>query len=124
MGDVLDEALGVFADTGPEYDAFDGLISFANHGPMVVEALCAMGREDAVMAWAERYRPRLAPRPRSRARIDPSEWADALGDITDEHGIKVTEVCLRAHKFDPHPVYLAASLSTTRRLNEVGLNLY
>ena len=63
MGDVLDEALGVFGDTGPEYDAFDGRFSFANHGPMVVEALCAMGREDAVMEWAMRYRPRLAPRP-------------------------------------------------------------
>ena len=36
MGDVLDEALGVFADTGPEYDAFDGLFSFANHGPLSV----------------------------------------------------------------------------------------
>ena len=81
MGDVLDEALGLFAATGPEYDAFGGRASFANHGPMVVEALCAMGREDAVTEWVERYRPRLADRPSSRARIEPSEWADALGDM-------------------------------------------
>jgi Questin oxidase-like len=82
MGDVVDEALGVFADTGPEYEAFGGRASFANHGPMVVEALCAMGREDAVMDWAERYRPRLAGRPPSQASIPRSEWPDALGDMS------------------------------------------
>jgi Questin oxidase-like len=73
MGDVLDDSLGVFADTGPEYEAFGGQASFANHGPM--------GREDSVIEWTERYRPRLAGRPPSRARIVPSEWRDALGDM-------------------------------------------
>ena len=80
MTDVLDDALGVFAGTGPEYEAFGGLISLANHGPMVVEALCALGREDAVTEWAERYRPRLEDRPPSRASIEPSQWVEALGD--------------------------------------------
>ncbi len=58
----------------------------------------------------------------------PSETIDAIIDealaCPDEHGIKVTEVCLRAYKMDANPVHLATSLSTTRRLNEVGLNLY
>lgn len=34
-----------------------------NHAPMVVEALAAMGREDAVPRWIERVRPRLAQGP-------------------------------------------------------------
>ena len=42
----------------------------------------------------------------------------------DEHGIKVTETCLRHYQNHPDPVFLAAALSTTRRLNEVGVNLY
>jgi hypothetical protein len=79
--DVVDEALGVFADTGPQYEAFGGRVSFANHGPMVVDALVAMGRSDAVASWVERYRPRLDPRPEPRMRIDPSDWRSALGDI-------------------------------------------
>ena len=81
MGDVVDEALGLLADTGPEYLAFDGRVSFANHGPMVVDALCAMGRGDAVLDWVQRYRPRLDPRPGSQARIEPTDWQDALGDF-------------------------------------------
>jgi hypothetical protein len=81
MGDVLDEALALMADTGPEYDAFEGRFSFANHGPMVAETLCVLGREDAVLPWVERYLPRLTPRPNLVETIAPAEWPNALGDL-------------------------------------------
>ena len=35
----------------------------SNHAPMVAEALCAMGRPQAVMPWVARYKERLLPRP-------------------------------------------------------------
>ena len=58
----------------------------------------------------------------------PSESIEAIIDeaiaCPDEHAIKVTEVCLRVHQRDANPVHLVAALSTTRRLNEVGINLY
>ena len=82
MNGVFDEALGVLADTGPEYEAFGGRVSLANHGSMVVEALCGMGREDAVFDWVQRYRPRLDGRPAPRSRISSSDWPDALGDMS------------------------------------------
>ena len=40
-----------------------------NHAPMVAEALCALGRQEAVMPWIARYRPRLLPRPAPGERI-------------------------------------------------------
>ena len=80
--DVVDEALSVLADTGPEYEAFGGRISFANHGPMVIDALVAMGRGNAVPDWVERYRPCLDPKPEPRKRIDPTDWRGALGDMS------------------------------------------
>ena len=79
---VFDQALGVLGDTGPEYSAFGGRISFANHGPMVIEALSTMGREGVVLDWAQQYRPRLEGRPVSRARILSSEWREALADMS------------------------------------------
>ena len=58
----------------------------------------------------------------------PSESVDEIIDealaCADEHGIKVTELCLRVYEQDPNPAYLAAAVNNTRRLNEVGLNLY
>ena len=50
-----------------------------NHAPMVAEALCALGRPDAVLPWIERYRPRLLPRPAAGEPIDARHWRDALG---------------------------------------------
>ena len=80
--DLLDEALGILGDTGPEYEAFGGMISLANHGPMVVEALSELGRADALVEWAERYRPRLGDRPAPSERITAEDWRTAIGDMS------------------------------------------
>jgi len=54
----------------------------SNHAPMVAEALCALGRPDAVMPWIARYRERMLPRPAAAARIDSGDWRAALGERT------------------------------------------
>src|SRR5215831_16131515 len=74
--DVIDEALGWIARTGPE---FGGL---SNHGPMAAEAMVALGRSDAVLPWLDGYRKRLQPAPTARNRIAAAEWRAALGDFT------------------------------------------
>src|SRR5262249_46922823 len=74
--DVLDEALGWIARTGPE---FGGL---SNHGPMAAEAMVALGRSEAVLPWLDRYRKRLQPAPTERNRMTGDEWRAALGDFT------------------------------------------
>ena len=51
-----------------------------NHAPMVAEALCAMGRPEAVPAWLERYRPRLVPRGAAGPPVDAARWREALGE--------------------------------------------
>jgi hypothetical protein len=70
----LDEALEQLAGSGP--DLANGLTS---HAPMVVEALCAMGRPEAVAPWLAVYRAGLLPRPAARERLDPARWREALG---------------------------------------------
>ena len=50
-----------------------------NHAPMVAEALCALGRPEAVMPWLEHYRERLLPLPAIDAPIRGADWRDALG---------------------------------------------
>jgi hypothetical protein len=72
----FDTVLESMADAGP--DLQNGL---TNHAPMAVEALCAMQREDAVMAWLERYRHGFLPWPAEVEPIDPNNWRSALGDI-------------------------------------------
>jgi len=71
----IDEAYSIFARTGPEFGG-----GLSNHGPMASEALCAMGRGDAVARWVERYQSRLEPHPSMRSRISEGAWRDALGD--------------------------------------------
>ena len=44
--DVMDEALALLGDAGPEYGP-----GFSNHAPMAAEALLAMGRGDTVIPW-------------------------------------------------------------------------
>ena len=70
----LDDALEVLSHHGP--DLTNGNF---NHAPMVVEALCALGRPDAVFPWIDAYRPRLKPRQAADETIDWSQWRDHLG---------------------------------------------
>jgi hypothetical protein len=70
----LDDALEAIAPYGIELKNGN-----SNHAPMVAEALCALGRPDAVPAWIERYRARMSPRPPSGDRIAPGEWRGARG---------------------------------------------
>jgi hypothetical protein len=72
----------------PLDDALDTLASYGiglangnfNHAPMVVEALCALGRSDAVFPWIEAYRQRLTPRPAASGEcVDWSRYRDHLG---------------------------------------------
>ncbi|MGL4178481.1 MAG: hypothetical protein ACRCSN_20685 [Dermatophilaceae bacterium] len=74
--DALLDGLDRLRGTGPEFDGF-----LANHGPMAVEALTRLDAADAVPAWVERYRPRLAPAANIVRGIDPDDWREALGDV-------------------------------------------
>jgi hypothetical protein len=71
----LDEALEALA--GSDIALKNGN---SNHAPMVAEALCAMGRPQAVMPWIARYRERLLPRPPTAGDpIGAESWRSALG---------------------------------------------
>ena len=70
---AMDEALAVLSEYGPELNS-----GLTNHAPMATEALCAMGRPEAVMPWLERYRQGMLPRSASRGRIITSNWRSAL----------------------------------------------
>jgi hypothetical protein len=70
----LDEALEVLAPYGIALRNGN-----SNHAPMVAEALCAMGRPDAVLPWIERYRERMLPRLGRGDRIRHGDWREALG---------------------------------------------
>src|SRR6266852_8395220 len=79
--DPLDGALDRLAGYGP--DLANGNFS---HAPMVAEALCALGRPEAVMPWIERYRERIVarepagePAPTAGEPTRPAEWRAALG---------------------------------------------
>src|ERR1700736_1926879 len=71
----LDEALEILAPYGIELRNGN-----SNHAPMVAEALCAMGRPDAVLPWIGRYRERMLPRSEAGDRIRREDWRGALGD--------------------------------------------
>jgi hypothetical protein len=79
--DVIDEALEMLRGTGPEFDPFGMGFCLSNHAPMAVEAMCAMGRPDAVIPWVERYRVRLPDAPKPREPIPGSAWREALGNL-------------------------------------------
>ncbi len=70
----LDEALDAICVYGIELKNGN-----SNHAPMVAEALCAMGRPEAVMPWIDRYRDRMSPRPPPVDRIRNTDWRGALG---------------------------------------------
>jgi len=73
---ALDETLEIMAPIGPDLN--NGL---SNHAPMAIEAMCAMGRSEAVMPWFDRYRRWLAPRPARVVRLTDDNWHAALGDV-------------------------------------------
>src|SRR5215471_5454563 len=77
MNDTLDDALERLRGTGSEVV---GSVA-PNHGPMAAEALVALGRDDVVVAWAERYRRNLDMMPPSRSAITPAGCTEALGAI-------------------------------------------
>jgi hypothetical protein len=72
----IDEALELLSVYGPELN--NGL---TNHAPMAAEALCALGRPEAVIPWIERYRKGLSPRPSTHERITRADWRSALGQL-------------------------------------------
>lgn len=69
----MNEALEILSAYGP--DLSNGLTS---HAPMAAEALCALGRPDAVIPWIERYRKGMLPRLSVRERITRENWRSAL----------------------------------------------
>jgi hypothetical protein len=71
---TLDLALERLHAFGPELAN-----GFTSHAPMVAEALCTLGRPDAVLPWLETIRPTLLPRPEPTRPIEPSAWRGALG---------------------------------------------
>lgn len=70
----LDGALETLAGYGIELNNGN-----SNHAPMVAEALCAMGRPDAVIPWIARYRERMLPRLPASDVIRDDDWRSALG---------------------------------------------
>jgi questin oxidase-like protein len=73
MRNTIDEALERLAPFGP--DLANGL---TNHAPMAAEALCRLGRHEAVLPWIERYAPGMMSRPPRVERIG-SDWPRFLG---------------------------------------------
>jgi hypothetical protein len=72
--ETLDEALDLLAGSG------SGLAKGNfNHAPMVAEALCALGRPEAVMPWLDRYRARLLSRSAAGEPVRRDAWRRALG---------------------------------------------
>src|SRR5262249_40939984 len=77
MNSTFDEALERLRGTGTE--VANGVAP--NHGPMAAEALVALGRDDVVVAWADRYRRKLDAMPPPSSPITAGGWAEALGAI-------------------------------------------
>jgi Questin oxidase-like len=77
MNSTFDEALERLRGTGSEVAG--GVAP--NHGPMAAQALVALGCEDVVVAWPDRYRRQLDTMPPPRAPVAAGNWAQALGAI-------------------------------------------
>jgi len=72
---TIDEALDILHRAGPDLGG-----GGSNHGPIVAEALFALGRPDAVLPWIEGYKSRFQDRPQTRHPISPGSWHASLGD--------------------------------------------
>jgi Questin oxidase-like len=70
----LDEALEMIRPFGAELHNGN-----SNHAPMAAEAMCALGRGDAVVDWVDRYRRHLELAKAPRSMIREAQWRDALG---------------------------------------------
>jgi Questin oxidase-like len=77
MNSTFDEALERLRGTGSEVAGGPA----PNHGPMAAEALAALGCDDVVVGWADRYRQLLDAIPPSRAAVTAESWTQALGAI-------------------------------------------
>jgi Questin oxidase-like len=77
----LDEALEMLRPYGTELRNGN-----SNHAPMAAEAMCVLGRGDAVIDWVDRYRTSLEPAGTPRSIIREPEWRQALG-----HGDRVAD---------------------------------
>ena len=77
MKTAMDEALERLRGTGTEVAGGGD----PNHGPMAAEALVALGRDDVVANWVDRYRQRLDVMPAATSPITVDTWREALGDI-------------------------------------------
>src|SRR5262245_41955315 len=77
MNGTFDEALERLRGTGSEVAGG----AAPNHGPMAAEALVALGRDDVVVAWADRYRRKLDTMPPPSSPVTARDWAQALGAI-------------------------------------------
>jgi hypothetical protein len=77
MNNAFDEALERLRGTGTEVTG--GVAP--NHGPMAAEALVALGRDDVVVAWADRYRRNLDAMPTPTLPITVETWREGLGAI-------------------------------------------
>lgn len=80
--DAINDALERLYDLGFTVDP-----GFAAHGPMVVETISTLGRDDAVTGWLDLYlaKWRHRPLPPSQAPIDETDerlWRVALGERT------------------------------------------
>lgn len=73
---TFDAALDSLAAAGPELR--NGL---TNHAPMAIEALCALGRGDAVVPWLDKYRQGMLPWPAAHEQIDRPNWRAALSQL-------------------------------------------
>jgi hypothetical protein len=77
MKDSMDEALERLRGTGTEVAGGGD----PNHGPMAADALVALGRDDAVLGWVDRYRQRLDIMPAPTSPITVDTWHEGLGNI-------------------------------------------
>jgi hypothetical protein len=73
LEDGYDAVLDALHATGPEFS-----IGLSNHGPMVIDALAALGREDRASSWARRYARELEILPAGAPLTEP-ERTSALG---------------------------------------------
>ncbi|MCS5636061.1 MAG: hypothetical protein NZ990_06055 [Myxococcota bacterium] len=73
----LDQALDQFYPCGPEFEG-----GLSNHGPMVAEALHALGHDALIAAWVDVYWPRLEEwEPAAPIPADERELALGSGDF-------------------------------------------